>query len=51
MDYKSWLGAIELIAVFGLFIVFCWLQLRNLDKLDRADEEREKLEVDKQDRA
>ncbi len=45
MDIKSWIGVIELISVFGLFILFCWWQLRSLDKLDKAEADKEELEV------
>jgi len=41
MDIKGWLGAIELFAVFGLFMFLCWRQIRHLDKLDEQDAKRE----------
>lgn len=46
MDTAGIVSLIEIIAVFGVLIGFGFWQLRDLDRLDREDAEREKQNSD-----
>lgn len=46
MSGGALISLIEVSAVFGLFIALCLWQLRDLNKLDREDAEREAREPD-----